>query len=299
MPEVPFPHYDYEWFKGFCKRIGIEVHTACNSLGTLGGGNHFIEIGVSENTGYWLTIHTGSRNLGLKVAKYWQDKAVNVTEQEHKERIATVLRETRDKTEIEQRIEWIKADYNGDKELMFLTGERMHGYLIDMLFAQQYAAENRNWILLAMKRALGFEYNDDINVWNTYKLMGRIESVHNYIDFHDMIIRKGAIKSEYLMIIPFNMRDGLLICKGKDNPDWNFSAPHGAGRLMGRGEAKRKLDMQEFTEQMGGIVSSSVCEGTLDEAPSAYKSAALIESLIEPTVTIVDRVKPVLNIKSL
>ena len=162
----------------------------------------------------------------------------------------------------------------------------MFDYLIDMLIAQYYAKINRETILKIVK--------DLLNIEDTFS------SVHNFIDFEDFIIRKGAIRSYNgeKMIIPFNMRDGILVCKGKSNEDWNFSAPHGAGRVLSRAQARNQLDMKEFADSMKGIYSSCVCKNTLDESPMAYKNPQKIEKLIEPTVKVIDRLKPVLNIKS-
>ena len=164
----------------------------------------------------------------------------------------------------------------------------MFDYLIDMVIAQYYAKINRETILKIIKDSLNIEIENNFS------------SVHNFIDFEDFIIRKGAIRSyeNEKMIIPFNMRDGILVCEGKSNEDWNFSAPHGAGRVLSRVQAKNQLDMKEFEDSMKGIYSSSVCKNTLDESPMAYKNPNKIEELIEPTVKVIDRLKPVLNIKS-
>ncbi len=242
--------------------IGIDFKKTVNSIGTLGGGNHFIEIGKSLITDdIWLTVHSGSRHFGLCVANYHQKKAKAYTSSKG-----------------------IKVK----KGLEYLEGELLLDYFFDMLFAQEYARVNRNTMIEILLDILGNDIQD------------RVESVHNYIDMDDLIIRKGAIRSYKgeRMIIPFNMRDGLLICEGKSNPDWNFSAPHGAGRVMGRREAKRRLSLERFKKQMKGIVSSSVCRSTLDEAPDAYKQPELIETAIKPTAIVVDRIKPLLNVKA-
>jgi len=157
-----------------------------------------------------------------------------------------------------------------------------------MIFAQQYALWNRKTMLSLIKDALNIRKFDE-----------EIHSIHNYVDFKDFIIRKGAISS-YVgekMVIPFNMRDGILICEGKSNEDWNNSAPHGAGRLMSRSKAKESVNLDAFRKSMEGIYSTSVCKGTLDESPFAYKDSEMIEKAIEPTATILDKIKPILNIK--
>ncbi|MEI0797030.1 RtcB family protein [Brachyspira intermedia] len=242
---------DNEYIEKLCQRVEIDLEKFHNSIGTLGGGNHFIEIGKSSNNDYYITIHSGSRNLGNQVCRYHAKIAKN-------------------------------------NEDCYLQDKEMFDYLIDMVIAQYYAKINRETILKIIKDLLNIEIEDTFS------------SVHNFIDFEDFIIRKGAIRSYNgeRMIIPFNMRDGILICEGKSNEDWNCSAPHGAGRVLSRMQAKNQLDMKEFIDSMKGIYSSSVCKNTLDESPMAYKNPNKIEELIEPTVKIVDKLKPVLNIKS-
>lgn len=231
-------------------KIGQEPETVYRQLGTLGGGNHFIEIGESGEEWY-IFVHTGSRNFGLQVCKYHAAKA--------------------------------KA--NGSK---YLSGDDMKEYFDDMVVAQRFAAQNRNAIVASIMGAL--------NITGEYVC----DTTHNYIDFTRGIIRKGAVRAEAgeTLVIPMNMRDGVLLCKGKGNPDWNYSAPHGAGRVLSRGQAKRKLDMAEFEQQMQGIYSSSVCESTLDESPMAYKDMQTIIDCIGDTVEVVKVIKPILNIKA-
>ena len=175
------------------------------------------------------------------------------------------------------------AEYSG-----YLTNEAMLHYLCDMVIAQGYAAFNRKLIIQRIIRTLS--WNATISV----------ETVHNYISFDDMIIRKGAIAAyanDYV-VIPMNMADGILLCRGKGNKDWNYSAPHGAGRLYSRSEAKERLSMDVFKAQMSNVYSTSVCEGTLDESPMAYKNVQEIKELIEPTVEIIDTIVPLINIKA-
>lgn len=239
-----------------CELTNQDFSRVSLSLGTLGGGNHFIEVGEDERMRLWLTVHTGSRNFGLKVALFHQAIA--------------------------------KAK-NPHGDLSYLEGEDKDLYCQHMMIAEEYAYINRsligNLIFQAMK-------------WPTPQAV--VESVHNYIDFNDKVVRKGAIraaKGEYV-VIPWNMRDGLIIGRGKGNPDWNNSAPHGAGRVMGRNQAKKTLSLDEFKETMAGVWSSCVSAATLDEAPMVYKEAAVIEALLEPTVVIVHRVKPLYNFKA-
>lgn len=226
------------------------------SLGTLGGGNHFIEVDEGDETAA-VVIHTGSRNLGLQVAQIYQAKAV----------------------------EQCRDDV--PRDLKYLTGELAEAYLHDMRICQKWASANRYEIAWRIANGLG---------------LGTVESfetVHNYIG-DDGIIRKGAISARKgeLVLIPLNMRDGSVIGIGKGNPDWNDSAPHGAGRAMSRSQARKTLSLGEFESQMAGVYSSTVNEDTLDEAPDAYKPAQEIVDALEPTVEIVDRLKPTYNFKA-
>ena len=245
--------YNKRWFEKKCEDIGMDFGRAIKSMGTLGGGNHFIEMGKSQLTGqYWFTVHSGSRQVGLKICNYWQRKA-------------------------------------GKGALAYLTGDDMFSYLTDMIFAQTYAEWNRRQMAHRILNACAMDWSD---VGTT------IETNHNFIDFKDFIIRKGAIRSyvgEY-MIIPFNMEDGILICTGKSNPEWNYSAPHGAGRVGSRAWAKKNLNLNEAQHNMEkkGIYFSTLPK---DELKGAYKDPAIIEAAIEPTAAIVDRIKPVLAMK--
>jgi len=273
-----------------CKRVGIDLDYAVYSLGSLGGGNHYIEAGRSQNTGdIWITIHSGSRNLGKKVCEYWQDVASKREYGDPKEELDKI-KNLYPKVEWNRRISKFKEQLTKIKssELDFLEGENKQKYLDDMYFAQNYASLNRKTMM-----------EDILNILGNPQVKDQIETVHNYIDPKDKIIRKGAIRS-YIgerMIIPFNMRDGILICEGKSNPEWNFSAPHGAGRVYSRSKAKELLNLEKFQNDMEGIFSTSVCRGTIDESPDAYKDSEIIEQAIEPTAKILDRIIPIHNMK--
>jgi len=279
-------------FKDLCKRVGIDFDYAINSLGSLGSGNHFIEIGRSQNTDdIWISIHTGSRNLGKKVCEYWQNIASKKDYRDPKEEVKKI-KELYPKKEWDKQIRLFKEKYKNIKksDLDFLEGESKEGYLKDVDLTKTYASFNRQIIMYDICSILG---NPSIK--------DRIETIHNYIDPDDNIIRKGAIRS-YVgerMIIPFNMRDGILICEGKSNPEWNFSAPHGAGRVYSRSKAKEELDLDKFKNDMKGIFSTSVCNGTIDECPDAYKDSKIIEKSIEPTAIILDRIIPIHNMKDI
>ena len=254
---------------------------AKTALGTLGGGNHFIE---AYKDG-WLSVHSGSRNIGYKVAEYYQKLA----EKRIKEHNSNLLKEQIKTIEPKMREEWLKSNKIFiNKNLCYLTGEDMSNYLHDVAIMQKFANDNRMEMLLQITKAMGGNIIEHIN------------SIHNYIDTENMILRKGAISAQdgQLLVIPLNMRDGLLLCKGKGNPEWNYSAPHGAGRLYSRSQAKETFTVEEYAEQMKGIFSTCINESTLDEAPFAYKDYKEIMECIEPTVEILDRLIPIFNFKA-
>ena len=288
--------FDYDWFCKKQKQIGMR-QDAEMAIGTLGGGNHFLEIGKSANTGdIWITIHCGSRNFGKEICEYHQNIAKKNLDKKRTVVLRSRIEEIKKNSsgmDISSKINDVKKELGLDftdiniSGMEFLEGQEAIDYFMDMIFVNGYAKFNRATIANNILKALAIKEID------------RIECVHNYINFEDMIIRKGAISS-YVgekMIIPFNMADGLLICEGKSNSDWNFSAPHGAGRLMSRGEANKKVDLEKFKFRMKDVVSTSVGKSTLDEAPQAYKDSKMIEAAIEPTAKILDRVKPILNLK--
>lgn len=268
------------------------------SLGTLGGGNHFIEIDVADDGSKYLVIHSGSRNLGKQVAEFYQKIAVdlNLGKEEYfkkRDEIIRTYKEEGRRSEIQNALKAMTEDWN-DKtptlphDLCYLYGTFMEDYLHDVNICQKFAKRNREKIaeiLLERANMSGFD---------------AFHTVHNYIDVDEMILRKGAVsaKNGEKLLIPINMRDGSLICVGKGNDDWNCSAPHGAGRLMSRSAAFERLTMAEYEEQMAGIYSTCIVPDTLDESPMAYKSIDEIVENIEPTVEIVCRIKPVYNFKA-
>ena len=270
------------------------IRRILNSIGTLGGGNHFIEVGKSMTTGEWfLIVHSGSRNLGLQVCKYWQNMA-SKNLAANKYDVGNVIEQLKKEgreSEIESAIKMLK-DKNRDipKNLAYLQGVDMENYLHDMSIVDNYAALNRQTLIEIILGKLGVKMHR----------MKIFTTKHNYIDQSVKILRKGAIsaQADEEVLIPLNMRDGSLICVGKGNPDWNFSAPHGAGRLMSSTQAKESISLDGFVKSMEGIFSSSVNESTIDESPMAYKDAAEIESLIVDTVEIRDRLTPLYNFKA-
>ena len=274
------------------------VERLYKSIGSLGGGNHFIELNKSESDDIYLVIHTGSRNLGNQVCRYYQklaaDNCLNKSN-EIKGKIAylfTKMKLEGQYKEVQYYIEKLKAEYKCidsiPYDLCYLDGSYRDDYLHDMKICQEYAVKNREDIA---KRILGFLKITPIESFHT---------VHNYIDFEDNIIRKGAIRcvKGEKVIIPLNMKDGSIICIGKGNEDWNCSGPHGAGRLMSRTEAKATIAITDFKQSMKGIFTTSVNESTLDESPMAYKCADEIIELIKDTVDIVEIIKPIYNFKA-
>lgn len=252
---------DARFISDFCRKIKLQESIFYKGLGTLGGGNHFIEYGEDSCTQEgWLSIHCGSRNLGVKVANHWHNIAQNKK----------------------------RAQFTG-----FLWGDALNGYLSDMVVAQAYARYNhvviRDRIFAILKKLCKAKCTDSIF------------TTHNYISVCEEypMLRKGAVYSNSgeRFCLPFNMRDGIAICIGKGNEEWNFSAPHGAGRAMSRNAAKKNIDMEVFRQSMEGIYSTSVCQSTLDESPQAYKPMKDILRLIEPTADVVAMIKPMLNIK--
>jgi len=236
---------------------------AYNSIGTLGGGNHFIELGKDEDGILYLIVHSGSRNLGKQVAEFYQKIAAET----HKVKIK------------EKKL---------DRTLAHLEGQSFHDYLHDMAIIQRYAEINRMAIIKELKKRIGIKTKEQFT------------TTHNYVDLESMILRKGAIsaKKDERILIPMNMKDGCLICEVKGNPDWNFSAPHGAGRLMSRTAAKESFTLNQFKKSMEGIYSSTINNSTLDEAPFAYKPMEEIIANINDTADIVKMVKPIYNFKA-
>jgi len=296
------PLFNIEWYEQLCDRVGMKFGRAQASVGSLGGGNHFIEVGINDDGHYWVIVHSGSRQLGEKVCRYWQrlasQRRAEKVGAEYEAAVRSIRDRTKDRSQIPKRIKELRQRmgvYGGPKELDFLEGDDFYGYIWDMYFAQQYASANRGTIMAECMNVLCPTFPTGpqvLEMGTTYA-----ETVHNYIDYDDLVIRKGAVRAhkDETFILPFNMRDGTLICKGLGNKDWNQSAPHGAGRLLPRGVAKRTLDATEAEKQMEGIYTSMI---PLDEAPGAYKPAQAIEEAIAPTAKIVERIKPVLNIKA-
>ena len=266
------------------------------SLGTLGGGNHFIEIDQAADGTKYLVIHSGSRNLGKQVAQFYQHLAIDLSKgkEEYFARRDALIAEYKAagrRSEIQaalQTLRWEEKEAAIPEDLCFVYGQYLEDYLHDVEICQRFARRNREVMAEIILQQLGLKAADAFH------------TIHNYIDTSEMILRKGAIAAHKgeRVLIPINMRDGSVLAIGKGNPEWNFSAPHGAGRIMSRSAAKEKLDLEEYRREMTGIYTTSVNEATLDEAPMAYKSLADIIDVIKDSVDIIEVLKPIYNFKA-
>jgi len=284
-----------------CYRELKETKRIERSIGTLGGGNHFIEVNQDNENNIYLVIHSGSRNLGKQVADYYQNLAIELRsgKEEYylkREQLIKEYKEQGRRKEIQSALKKLDAQYQTaqpdyPKELCFLEGVWRERYLHDMQICQEYALLNR----ATMASIILDKWLD-----KNYHYFESFQTIHNYINFKDNIIRKGSISAykDEKVLIPINMRDGSLLCVGKGNPDWNYSAPHGAGRLMSRGKAKENISMEEYQKSMEGIFTTSVNLSTLDEAPMAYKSMEEIINNIGDTVNVLKVIKPIYNFKA-
>lgn len=268
------------------------------SLGTLGGGNHFIEIDADDDGNKYLVIHSGSRNLGTQVAEFYQQLAVdlNLGKEEYfiqREEIIRTFKAQGRRSEIQAELKKFDKEYKLKSPTLppdhcYLYGTFMDDYIHDVDICQRFAERSRSKMAEIIIERCGFTPVDEF------------QTIHNYIDVKEMILRKGAVSAKHgeKLLIPINMRDGSLICIGKGNEDWNNSAPHGAGRLMSRTKAFEKLTMEEYVAQMSGIYSTCIIPDTLDESPMAYKNMDEIVQNIEPTATIICTIKPIYNFKA-
>ena len=270
----------------------VDFERGKHSIGTLGGGNHFIELSKSANDGkIYLVIHSGSRHLGYEVAKYYQNKAEMSSEQFHKinlhRMISAFKREGRER-DIQDAIVKFKQKALARKKPYYLAGQDFSDYIHDMDYMIYFSCINRLAIVDEICAKMGFRFGK------------KFTTIHNYFDTEEKILRKGAVsaKEGERLLIPLNMRDGSLVCIGKGNPNWNYSAPHGAGRRMSRSKAFENLSFDKFKADMENVYSTTVSCNTLDEAPDAYKDSAEIISRIKPTVAVVDRLLPIYNFKS-
>lgn len=271
----------------------INAERAEKSIGTLGGGNHFIEADAGSDGSIYLVIHSGSRHLGVEVASYYQNEAyhqLNGSSEADVQKLVARLHEEGKEKQIQTEIKKLRNTKSIDipKPLCYTEGKLFDAYMHDMKIVQEFAMWNRQAMMDEIVKGMGLHVAEQFT------------TIHNYIDTDNMILRKGAVSAQdgEKLLIPINMKDGSLLCVGKGNPDWNYSAPHGAGRLMSRSAAKNSFTVSEFKKQMKGIYTTSVNSATLDECPMAYKSLADITENITDTVTITDIIKPIYNFKA-
>ena len=279
-----------------CYREIRDARRLNRSLGTLGGGNHFIEIDAAEDGTKYLVIHSGSRNLGKQVAEFYQQLAIDLNhgKEEYFAKRDQIIKEYKAagrKKEIQsalKALKWEKKDADVPDDLCYLYGTYLDDYLHDVVICQRFARENR-------------EHMAEVILEHTcLEAIDAFHTIHNYIDTDEMILRKGAISAHAgeLVLIPINMRDGSVLATGKGNPDWNYSAPHGAGRIMSRTKARDVIEMEDYRKAMEGIYTTSVSTATLDEAPMAYKSLEDIIDVIEESVNVIEVLKPIFNYKA-
>lgn len=281
-----------------CYRNLKQTRRLERSLGTLGGGNHFIEIDVASDGTKYLVIHSGSRNLGKQVAEYYQSLAIdlNVGKEDYfmkREALIRTYKEQGRRSEIQKALkamekEWMAKEPTLPADLCYLYGNYMEDYLYDVEICQHFARRSRERMAEIILERTGMT------------ALSAFHTIHNYINTREMILRKGAIAAheEELVLIPINMRDGSVLARGKGNPEWNYSAPHGAGRIMSRAKARETLDLEAYKKTMEGIYTTSVNEATIDEAPMAYKSLEDIIDVIRESVEVIDILKPVYNFKA-
>lgn len=275
----------------YCKNF-VDIEYAKKSIGTLGGGNHFIELDKDSEGNVWLVIHSGSRHLGCEVAKYYQKQAIKSLHKLSKE----VVKEVVEKMKAEGRHSEIQSVLNGMKsntekipdDLCYCEGELFEQYVHDMRITQEFAMINRATMAGIILDKMDWEWVD------------KFSTIHNYLDTEHMVMRKGSVAAYEgeRLLIPINMRDGSLICVGKGNADWNYSAPHGAGRIMSRAQAKKQLELTDYQNVMSGIWTTSVNTDTIDEAPMVYKPMESIVENIKDTAEVIDIIKPIYNFKA-
>ena len=279
-----------------CCRELKDTKRLARSLGTLGGGNHFIEVDAAADGTKYLVIHSGSRNLGKQVAELYQRLAIDLNKGKEKylakrDALIAEYKAAGRKTEIQKALKelhWSSHEATIPEDLCFVYGKYLEDYLHDVEICQRFARRNREKMAEILLERSGLTAVDAFH------------TIHNYIDTQEMILRKGAIAAHAgeKVLIPINMRDGSVLAIGKGNPEWNYSAPHGAGRIMSRSQAKEQLDLDEYRREMAGVYTTSVNEATLDEAPMAYKSLEDIIDVIRDAVDVIEVLKPIYNFKA-
>ncbi len=290
--------YDSTYFNNLCNKIKCNKGHILKSLGTLGSGNHYFEINVDSDNNAYFTVHSGSRFLGQKVCYYHQDRLKNKTKfnfdlfDKKTKEIKKLIKNKKERKDAEDTLyKTMQSEVNKDEP--YLNEGEMKEYLIDMIFTQNYASFNRKIMIMEVINCLG---HSEINPFEESIL----ETIHNYIDFNRMILRKGAISAEEneVCIISLNMKDGILICRGKGNEDWNYSSAHGCGRILNRNDTKF-LDLKKFKEDMKDVYSTCISKETLDESPMAYRDVNLIKKCLDGNVEIIEQLKPIINVKGI
>ncbi len=291
--EKPHRYLEQIDLSELCCARHVDLLRAEKSIGTLGGGNHFIEVDRDETGRLYIIVHSGSRHLGLQVANYYQEegyKVLNRTDKASLDRLIAEMKAAGQEKGIQKELNRLKnlKQTNIPRALAYVSGELFQQYLHDMQIVQHFAALNRQAMMDEIVKGMKLHVEEQFT------------TIHNYIDTKNRILRKGAVSAQAgeVLLIPINMRDGSLICIGKGNEDWNCSAPHGAGRLMSRAAAKQSFTVSEFKKQMAGVYTTSVSRATLDECPMAYKGMQDILDNIGPTVDVREVIRPVYNFKA-
>ena len=290
---TPHPYLEQIDLNSLCCARHVDLRRAERSIGTLGGGNHFIEVDRDEEGALYLVVHSGSRHLGVEVAKYYQEagyKALSSPDKADVDALIARLKAEGREQDIQQELSRLKASASTDipRALAYVSGELFTQYIHDMKLVQQFAALNRQAMVREIVRGMKLHIEEQFT------------TIHNYIDTDQMILRKGAVSAAAgeRLLIPINMRDGSLLCRGKGNPDWNFSAPHGAGRLMSRAQARQSFTVSAFKKEMADIYTTTVGKATLDECPMAYKDMKDILDNIGPTAEVEKIIRPIYNFKA-
>ena len=290
---TPHPYLEQIDLSSLCCARHVDLRRAERSIGTLGGGNHFIEVDRDEEGALYLVVHSGSRHLGVEVAKYYQEagyKALSSPDKADVDALIARLKAEGREQDIQQELSRLKASASTDipRALAYVSGELFTQSIHDMKLVQQFAALNRQAMVREIVRGMKLHVEEQFT------------TIHNYIDTDQMILRKGAVSAAAgeRLLIPINMRDGSLLCRGKGNPDWNFSAPHGAGRLMSRAQARQSFTVSAFKKEMADVYTTTVGKATLDECPMAYKDMKDILDNIGPTAEVEKIIRPIYNFKA-
>ena len=295
FPEGQLPtKIDREWIDNMMRKVGCDVKNDWKSIGTLGGGNHYVEVNQDvDSMSNYLTVHSGSRNIGFKICCYHQaiiDEGSKFDRIAYVTQVKKIDRKFKDSKVAKELKDNVKKDMIAGLHPKYLEGQEMLNYLVDMIVGQNIASLNRVMMIRSVVEPLLGEEAFDLSLI--------METKHNYIDFKRFVLRKGSISAEEgeHCIISLNMRDGILLCKGKGNPDWNYSSAHGCGRILSRGSASR-LSMKTFEKEMEDVYSTCVRKETLDESPMAYRDVDLVKSCLKDSVNILKQLKPVINCK--